>query len=288
MNPGVFRPLRRRKACLREIPKKRPREKLGAFYPSVFGNIFSFFRRKSLLHQAMDYKNAVMNLRFRRTSLSIGIFSCVAVLCRADVAFSDLSATSPYYDTNGGYLVEGSTIFLGSSTIGAQFTSTLSGNISSVLLGLSLSPFGGDGSVNVYLEPVPSTPGLVNLNTAILLGPATTTTPFGDGSQLTSVTLIPGLISLSANQDYCLILQPSDPNTGTLWNLNNTSTTGNVFISGDGGVTFTPTGGNDLPAFQIELASVPEPSSLWVGVAAVIGALILRRRQRTGIAAPPR
>jgi hypothetical protein len=223
-----------------------------------------------------------VNPRSSQIGLALAAFACVVTLCRADVAFSDLSATAPYYDSGGGFLVEGSLVFFGSQTVGAQFTSTLSGNISSVLLGLSLSPFGGDGNVNVYVEPVPSTPGLVNLNTAILLGTATTTTPFGsDGSQLTSVTLVPGLISLSANQDYYLILQPTDPNTGTVWNGNNTSATGNVFQSSDGGATFGPGQNGNLPAFQIEVTSVPEPASLWLTAVGATCTLMLRLRRKT-------
>lgn len=232
----------------------------------------------------MDYKNAFMNLRFLKTSLFIGIFSCVAVLCRADVAFSDLSATSPYYDLSAAYDVVGTTAGLfGSQTVGAQFTAFASGGINSILLGLTYNP-GGTGTVNVYLESVPPTPGLVNLNTAILLGTATTTTVFGGGvTQLTNVTLAaPGLISLGANQDYYLILQPSSPTTDAEWNGNNTAANGNVFFSSDLGATFSGGFFQTLPAFQIDVAAaVPEPSSLWVGVAAVIGALILRLRKKT-------
>jgi hypothetical protein len=120
-----------------------------------------------------------MNLRSLQIRLAIAAFASLTTFSRADVAFSDLSATAPYYYGFTGWSVEGA---LQSSpdgeTVGAQFASTLSGGITSVGLGLSLFPFGNvpsDANVNVYLEPVPSTPGLVDLNTAILLGTITPT-----------------------------------------------------------------------------------------------------------------
>jgi hypothetical protein len=232
-----------------------------------------------------------MNLRSLQIRLAIAAFASLTTFSRADVAFSDLSATAPYFYGFQGWAVEGALQSPpGGQTIGAQFTSTLSGGITSVVLGLTLYPFGNvpsDANVNVYLEPVPSTPGLVDLNTAILLGTATTTTVFteNDGSELTDVTLIaPGLVSLTANQAYYLILQPTDPNTLAVWNGNNTNAEGNLFLSRDLGASFIPFGNNPnntLPAFQIEVTSVPEPASLWLAALGVIGAVILRLRKTT-------
>lgn len=217
-----------------------------------------------------------MNTRLLRVGLAVAALASLATLSRADVAFSDLSPTVPFYTPGSGYFVLASPTF--SQTLGAQFTSALTGNITAVSLGLSLYlGGGGDGTVNVYLEPVPSSPGLVDLSTAILLGIATATVAIGsdDGSQLTSVTLVPGLISLASNESYYLILQPNNPNTGTLWDTNNTGASGNEFVSHNLGVTFTPLFANPnttLPAFEIDVASVPEPSSLLLVAASLLGA----------------
>jgi hypothetical protein len=78
-----------------------------------------------------------MNPRFLRIHLAIAVLALLATISRADIAFSDLPATAPYY-VLGGYLVVGATANLGNSlTVGAQFTASTSGGIDALLLGLT-------------------------------------------------------------------------------------------------------------------------------------------------------
>lgn len=196
-----------------------------------------------------------------RVGLVVTALVSLATSSRADVAFSDLDSVVPYYDANSYYGIEGALDPNGSETWAAQFTPQLSGNLSAILLGLTLT--GLDGHVNVYLKAL-SSPGFLSVSNAILLGTATTTTAFagGDGSSLTSVTLLaPGSISLTANQGYFLILQPGNPNTAGAWNLNNTGATGTVSSSTNLGASFSFTFNDTLPAFEIDVTSVPEPST---------------------------
>lgn len=179
-----------------------------------------------------------------------------------NTAYSNLNTKSPFY-TNVGFVIDIAGA-LGEAEA-AQFTSQSTGQIDSILLGLTYHPSFG-GRVNVYIEPSPIAGGVGGIGTTTFLGTATSTTNFFDptyGSHLTTVSLVSIPITIEASQSYYLILQAANPRTYTIWGTNNTHAGGNIALSEDNGATFAFPSPGDLPAFQIGVhrAALPDSGS---------------------------
>ena len=211
---------------------------------------------------------------------TLGLVLLVAVITTfcsnktaADVVYSTLGPSDTFY-TQSGDNIHG-TLFTVPQTIGFQFPSQITGTLTTVEVAVFLqnpqSAPGGTGDINVSLHlnnPLTNLP----LTGGIFLGSIVVASTIG-----TLVTITPSLpISLTAGEEYWLVLSPGSNTTQASWCFGfNQGTTFGAF-SHDWGQTFTPFGGA-ASAFRINAAPVPEPS---VFALIGIGAILVCRRKR--------
>lgn len=217
-----------------------------------------------------------------RGRLALQMLAVVAAagLAKADVAFSDLAATSPYYTTTSAYQVFG---FNSAPSYASSFVSSTTGNISTVSVGISLVSFGFDGHLNLSLGlAAPDSLGF----TSIALGTVNANTTVQDGSQLGTLSLST-LTSplLVQGQTYYLIVSAASSNTYDYWwsnsDPNNPNYQSNIYSS-QGGAPFTLIGSGPAPAFEVDTAvAVPEPATWMLPCLSVGAVLWCRRRTRT-------
>jgi hypothetical protein len=189
-----------------------------------------------------------------------------APAAKADTIFTDLG---PGYNANVGWDVTGST----SGATGAFDTAgafTSSGSYAVTQIDLGIGNFSGTNGATVELTTDNSgAPGTV-LQTWNISGQPV----FGDTS--TTLATISGItgIDISAGT-YFLVVLPDDSTTYDVWNYNSTGATG---LSG---VTGYLDPGNIEPAFDVLGSSIsaPEPSSLILLGAGLLGLVFIRRKR---------
>jgi hypothetical protein len=213
--------------------------------------------------------------RLRIVTAALGLGLVCAASARADVVFNDFGPGDAY-NTLGGLPVGGSSGGFGQLDIsGATFTAASTGTLSEIdvpffnqsgpgIFNLELHADDGTGKVGALLESFEN------------IGPATASqTIFSIVSTLHPL--------LTAGDAYWLVATPADPTTAVFWNNNSIGATGTIYEDFNGSVNYAP--GEILPTFRvIASASVPEPSSLVLGVSglAVVGTVTLRCRTKPG------
>lgn len=237
--------------------------------------------RKPYTSICLDADTRALITRVMRRQLALQVLAvvCASALARADVAFSDLAATSPYYSTSSAYQVWG---FGTHPSYASSFVSLTTGNISTVSVGISRVFSSYDGPLNLSLSVVaPDSTGF----TSILLGTVSANSTLQDGSQL-GILSLSTLTSplLSQGQTYYLIVSAASTNTWDYWwsnsDPNNPNYQSNIYSSQDG-APFTLIGPGPAPAFEVNtVAAVPEPTTWMLSCLGVGAILWCRRRTR--------
>lgn len=201
----------------------------------------------------------------RKTLLALAFVAASIAVAKADVAFSDLAATSPYYPgypSGSAYQTWGSDFGAGSISYGSSFVSAATGNISAVTLGISrYSSF--NGTLNLFLGiGAPDLPG----STMVALG-SVTAGPVQDGSQLQTVLLNTNTSALlTAGQTYYLIEQPAAHDTYDFWwidgNPNSPNNQSAIYKSLAGGA-FEYIGTGAAPAYEVDVVPMAPTPPGW-------------------------
>ena len=202
---------------------------------------------------------------------------------RADVAFTTFAPPMTFVDNidGGGDYINGSN--MSDLALAVSFVPTVSGNLASIDVGVEGYAATLDGNFNLvlYANNPSGGPLTTGLMTSTLLTDPNPNSGYGSPSIISSDYSGP-LVSLSAGTTYWLALAPADSNTFEYLGLSTLSITASVYDSFDGGETYesryqgTTTG---LPAFQVNVSSVPEPSGLAL-LTLGVGILLARRQRR--------
>src|SRR5271157_4612032 len=169
---------------------------------------------------------------------------------RADIIFSDLGPGDSYKGSFG-YVVDSS------DAVSTPFTPTVTSVLSEVELAMGTN-FGGGNQVIVQLQnDNAGSPGSIIESYSISVLP----TFGGSSSDHLSVAFSSLDPTLTAGTQYWLSVLPAVPSTLVNWNVNSTGYTG-LALSSDGGATWNFSSSRVEPAFRVDSAPVPEPSSL--------------------------
>ena len=215
----------------------------------------------------------------RLAGIILGFSAFQPLSANADQIYSTLSPSSPTYFSGEGWTVSGPTSNDPRFSSASLFTSP--GNYSVGQIDLGLGYVSGTNSANVSLwTDSGGLPGSQLGSWAVSGQPV-----FGsDSDTLTTINGIAG-VNLAAGVSYFLIVDPGSSNTWDAWYLDNTGTNGLLLQSSDGDATWSSYPNSTLGAFDIlgtpgTPVSVPEPGSLVIIGAGLIGLAGLRRRRK--------
>jgi hypothetical protein len=187
----------------------------------------------------------------------------------AGIIFNDFG-TSNNYQSNFGWTVSGADSSVKQFIQANEFTAALSGSVTEVDLGISISSGTGNGTLSLWTVGKRGLP-------ATQLGPFWSFTAHQAFGNCCAVEVIhtPDAPHLSAGTSYFIILK-SDAITVDEWNLNSTGAVGIDLFSRDDMRSWTSNGTTTLGAFRV-ITAVPEPSTLVLLVACIlpiVGALM--------------
>ncbi len=190
---------------------------------------------------------------------------CAAAVSHATEAFSSFG-TGNSFDQNNGYNVASSISGLSQQSVAFQFTSLVSGNLSSIEFAALYGSGSGVVRVGLYEDNGDSVGNLMVVDSPTVQL----------GQKLYQIN-IPSFVQvpLTANTKYWIGLQAQD-DTFLAWNFSDPTITGVGSFNFDTGTPSTGTA--DLSAFRVTTQAVPEPASM---AALALGAgFLLRRRKR--------
>jgi MYXO-CTERM domain-containing protein len=206
---------------------------------------------------------------------ALAVLALAAGQVRADVAFSDFGPGDTF-NSGVGWTVAGSGSSIGTlQTDAMQFTSVASGNLTTVELAVGF--VGGSNSFTVtLLTDSAGAPGMALESLALMNVPDNNPSSYTPAT-VTSVSH-PAFI---AGTKYWLEISPSDPTSDTegSWSFNSIGATGLFTQSGQA------PGTNTLSTFAVNVAAVPEPSGLVLGLMGLAGVLGFGAGRRRRVAA---
>ncbi len=220
---------------------------------------------------------------FSRTLLLLG-FTLYVNTAHADVAYTTL-APDGTYNQGSGWQASGVNSYAGTYySTACSFVPTISGNLSSIDMGVTLGTrLGPQSNGNFILSLATNNAGGGPLITSTLAsGSLTATVGFGNtNSALTTFNYTGPTLSLSTGVTYWLVITPVDDYTYAVWNASTISTPSTLYYSTDGGNIYNDNG-SAATAFRVNVGAVPEPSTyalLALGGATIF--LTVRREKQT-------
>lgn len=206
---------------------------------------------------------------------TLGIILCLsAAPASAGIIFNDFGPGFSYNCCTG-WTASGADSFAGEWESANLFTAAISGAVdeSDVAIGWE---FGGSGGATVSLwTDSGGLPGVQLGAWNVTAGES-----FGNCCGVVTITGISG-VNLTAGQSYFMLVVAGDATTYNVWNWNNQGATGLQVHSQDGGSTWNVGGsGVTLGAFDlISAATVPEPATMTLVGAGLLGLMALRRKR---------
>jgi hypothetical protein len=198
---------------------------------------------------------------------------CFASTTRADTITTNLSSTSPAYDSGGSDIICGSTasgfcFSLGTIAVANAFTPSTTYTLSEIEVAVSFD-LGATSAVVTLRSDNSDAPGAVLETWDATNLPALGTT--GDIVQTFSAA---SSVTLTAGDQYWIEVAPGATNSALGWNFNN-SALGNVWTSYMGGGTDSSTLQGGFAVFGTPVTGTPEPSTwllLGIGLLGLIAA----------------
>jgi len=195
----------------------------------------------------------------------------IALPAMADIAYTNLG-DPPSYNCCSGWTVGGSQSPVGLINDAEQFTSSVSGNVTQIDVGLGWVT-GGNPSATIELwTSVNDLPGM-------LLGSGTVNNLPVFGSTSTTLATVTGnLGAVVAGEQYFVVIR-ADVGAWEAWNINNTGATGLLLQDSGNGWNSFP--GSDQGAFDVITGGggVPEPGTfLMLGSGVLAAAGVIRRK----------
>jgi len=199
----------------------------------------------------------------------------MATAAHATVAYSDFGLNNSF-DTSNGWVISGPNSGWGAEFDPAvTFTSGASGKLTTIDVALgSYTPFGPAGTTfSLFTDNGGTSPGTI-LET---FSSVTPTTDFGGSGDIFTLTST-GNVNLVAGQNYWLGASATTQDGMNVWYFNDQGATSVLFetggpFTGDNGV-------NPSGAFDVNVAPVPEASTVVTFMLLMVGGglVLLRRR----------
>ena len=181
------------------------------------------------------------------------------------------------YNSGVGWTVSGSTSSAGPFVSANEFTSSGNYSVDQIDLGLTNSSGTNSATVSLWTESS-GLPGVQLGSWGVSNQPV-----FGVANDI--VATISGIsgINLSSGSNYFFLIAPGANDTYDVWNVNTIGVNGLDLYSQDGGGTWTSQPDETLGAFDVlgTATNVPEPITLSLFGAGLVGAATMRRRKKT-------
>lgn len=201
----------------------------------------------------------------------------------ASASFAAATTTYTNYDSYFGYNtsvawnVTGGASITGPQDFGEEFTASVTGTLSDIILPVSMVSGVGTYGVQLYSNSGGALGSVIDSWTGV-----NTNGSFGANNPSTLLAGSPS-VHITAGTSYWVVVSPTGASTSTLygtWNDNSTGATGNAVYSTNYGTTWNYMTGQPLAALQVDVnpPAAPEPLS----VLALVGgaASLIRRRRR--------